>query len=101
MPKSGFSANSQAKVAAVQIIRSLREQDPVEPYWSNVCFSRVNAQYGVSIADIFRLDHSTGRIILTPNSGGVSPLNASHQFNRLEALYQEAWVENFVADTFG
>jgi len=101
MPKSGFSANSQAKLAAVQIIRNLRGQDPVEPAWSNVCFSRVNAEYGVSIADIFRLDRATNKIILTPNSGGVSPLNASHQFNRMEALYQEAWLENFVADSFG
>lgn len=101
MPKSGFSANSQAKLAAVQIIRNLRGQDPVVPAWSNVCFSRVNEEYSVSIADIFRLDRATNRIILTPDSGGVSPLNASHQFNRMEALYQEAWIENFVADSFG
>ncbi|AXX96771.1 NAD(P)/FAD-dependent oxidoreductase [Profundibacter amoris] len=101
MPKSGYSANTQAKVVAAQILHLLREEEPEEPTWSNVCFSRVSSEYGVSVGGIYRLDHESGKIISTKGAGGVSPLDASHQFNRLEALYQEAWMENFVADSFG
>jgi len=100
MPKSGFSANTQAKVAAVQILHLLAGEAVEEPAWSNVCFSRVSGAYGVSIADLFQRNPDTDEIELVPDSGGVSPLNASHQFNRFEALYQEAWLENFVADSF-
>jgi len=101
MPKSGYSANTQAKVVAAQILHLLHDEEPQEPTWSNVCFSRVSSEYGVSVGGIYRLDHETGKIVSTKGSGGVSPLDSSHQFNRLEALYQEAWMENFVADTFG
>ncbi len=101
MPKSGYSANTQAKVVAAQILHILHEQPPEEPTWSNVCFSRVSATYGVSVGGVYRLDHESGEIVSTPGSGGVSPLDTSHQFNRLEALYQEAWMENFVVDSFG
>ena len=101
MPKSGFSANTQAKVAAVQILHLLADEAPEEPAWSNVCFSRVSGEYGVSIADLFRRNRETDEIELIEPAGGISPLNASHQFNRFEALYQEAWLENFVADSFG
>ncbi len=101
MPKSGYSANTQAKVVAAQILHLLHEEEPEEPTWSNVCFSRVSANYGVSVGGIYRLDHDANKIISTPGSGGVSPLDTSHQFNRMEALYQEAWMENFVADSFG
>ncbi|NOR63435.1 MAG: pyridine nucleotide-disulfide oxidoreductase [Rhodobacteraceae bacterium] len=101
MPKSGYSANTQAKVVAAQILHLLHEEEPEEPTWSNVCFSRVSSDYGVSVGGIYRLDHESGKIISTAGSGGVSPLDSSHQFNRLEALYQEAWMENFVADSFG
>lgn len=100
MPKSGYSANTQAKIAAAQINRILTGQDLVEPTWSNACFSRVSEQYGVSIAAQYRLDRENNTIISTPGSGGVSSLDANHQINRMEALYQAAWMENFVADVF-
>jgi len=101
MPKSGYSANTQAKVVAAQILHILQDEPPEEPTWSNVCFSRVSSNYGVSVGGVYRLDHETGEIISTKGSGGVSPLDSSHQFNRLEALYQEAWMKNFVTDSFG
>ncbi|MFN7225590.1 MAG: FCSD flavin-binding domain-containing protein, partial [Paracoccaceae bacterium] len=101
MPKSGYSANTQAKVVAVQINRLLSGQDLVEPMYSNVCFSRVSGEYGVSIADVYRLDRAANKIIKTPEAGGVSPLNANHQINRMEAFYQAAWMKNFEVDCFG
>ncbi len=101
MPKSGYSANTQAKLVALQINRLLTGQDLVEPMYSNVCFSRVSAEYGVSIADVYRFDRAANKIVKSPDAGGVSPLDATHQINRMEAFYQAAWMENFEVDCFG
>lgn len=100
MPKSGYSANTQAKIAAAQIARLLAGEPLIEPTWSNACFSRVSNQYGVSIGDQYRLDRTNNTIIKTSGAGGISPLDANHQINRMEAFYQAAWMENFVADVF-
>lgn len=101
MPKSGYSANTQAKLVAMQVNRLLTGQALVEPMYSNVCFSRVSAEYGVSIADVFRADRAANKIVKAPDAGGVSPLDATHQINRMEAFYQAAWMENFEVDCFG
>ncbi len=98
MPKSGYAANSQAKVAAAQIVHMLRDEPLEEPLFANTCFSRANTEYGVSIAAVYRV--RDGRIVSTPGSGGVSPLDAPPMANRLEALYQESWMRAFVEDTF-
>lgn len=100
MPKSGFSANTQAKVAAAQVAHLLRGEEPEEPGWANTCFSRVGSEYGVSIAAVYRYNESNGRIVSTPGSGGVSPLDANAMINRLEGLYQESWMRAFVDDCF-
>jgi len=100
MPKSGYSANTQAKIAAAQINRILTGQELIEPTWSNACFSRVSGEYGVSVAAQYRLDRDNNTIVSTPGSGGISSLDASHQVNRMEAFYQAAWMENFVGDVF-
>ena len=100
MPKSGYSANTQAKIAAAQINLMLTGQPLLEPTWSNVCFSRVSNEYGVSIGDQYRLDRENNAIIKTDGAGGVSPLDATHQVNRMEAFYQAAWMANFEADCF-
>lgn len=100
MPKSGYSANTQAKIAAAQINRLLAGRELIEPTWSNACFSRVSDTYGVSIADQFRLDRDQNAIVATPGAGGISSLDASRQINRMEAFYQAAWMRNFVADCF-
>lgn len=100
MPKSGYSANTQAKIAAAQVNRLLTGQDLIEPTWSNVCFSRVSNEYGVSIGDQYRLDRANNAIIKTEGAGGVSPLDATHAINRMEAFYQASWMANFAADCF-
>lgn len=100
MPKSGFAANTQAKVAAAQIAHLLRGEEPEEPGWANTCFSRVGSDYGVSVAAVYRYDHEAEQIVSTPESGGVSPLDATAVTNRLEGLYQESWMRAFVNDCF-
>lgn len=50
----GFSANSHAKIAALQISRILANKPVVNPpKLANTCYSLVSPNYGISIAAIY------------------------------------------------
>lgn len=100
MPKSGFAANAQGKVAAAAIVASLEGTDTVDPYWANTCYSLINPDYGISVAGVYRLNDEN-RIIETPGSGGVSPANAAASFRRNEAEYAVGWYNAISQDTWG
>ena len=100
MPKSGFSANSQAKVCARAIVALLREEEPPEPVYLNTCYSLLAADYGISVAAVYRLDDE-GEIAPVPGSGGVSPADAPIEFRRAEAEYARGWYASITADMYG
>ncbi len=97
MPKSGYSANSQAKVAVQAIADMLAGKTPGEPSMINVCYSLAGQDYGVSIADIFKVVDN--RIVKLPASG-VSPITDSPAQPLLEAVYQRNWHRTFANDCF-
>ena len=99
MPKSGFSANSQAKVCARAIVALLREEEPPEPVYVNTCYSLLAADYGISVAAVYRLDDA-GEIAPMPGSGGVSPADAPLAFRRAEADYARGWYASIIADMY-
>ena len=100
MPKSGFAANSQAKVCARAIVALLREEEPPEPVYINTCYSLLAADYGISVAAVYRLDER-GEIAPVPDSGGVSPADAPLAFRRAEADYARGWYASITAEMFG
>ena len=100
MPKSGFSANSQAKVCARAIAALLREEEPPEPVYVNTCYSLLAADYGISVAAVYRLNDE-GEIAPVPGSGGVSPADAPLEFRRAEAEYARGWYASITADMYG
>ena len=100
MPKSGFSANSQAKVCARAIVALLREKEPPEPVFINTCYSLLAADYGISVAAVYRLGDE-GTIAPVPDSGGVSPADAPPVFRRAEADYARGWYASITADLYG
>lgn len=97
MPKSGYAASSQAKVCVQAIADRLAGKAPGVPSMINVCYSLVGQDYGVSIADIFKV--IDGKITKLPASG-VSPITESPAQPLLEAIYQRNWHRTFVNDTF-
>jgi len=97
MPKSGFSANAQAKVAAVAIVNSLAGQPPAIASFANTCYSLIAPDYGISVAHTYLLKE--GKI--AEASGGVSPANADDTFRKLEAEYGESWYQAIALDTWG
>lgn len=97
MPKSGFSANSQAKVTARAIADTLAGRDPEEPVWGNTCYALAGSRYGLFVADVFRL--KDGRIAQISGQRYL-PLDASPTQIRLGAAYQQAWLKTFTEDCF-
>ena len=99
MPKSGFSANSQAKIAALQIARILKKQAIVNPpKLANTCYSLVGPKYGISVAAVYEAHED--KIVKVKGSGGLSPSNANTRYRMLEAEYAVGWYENQMADIF-
>ncbi|MCY4541028.1 MAG: NAD(P)/FAD-dependent oxidoreductase [Rhodobacteraceae bacterium] len=100
MPKSGFSASSQAKVCARAIVGLLRDEEPPDPVLINTCYSLLSREYAISVAAVYRVD-DTNEIAQVPESGGVSPANASDDFRKLEAEYARGWYASITSDMYG
>jgi sulfide dehydrogenase [flavocytochrome c] flavoprotein chain len=99
MPKSGFSANCQAKACAVAIAALLRDQPPPEPALINTCYSLLAPDYGISIAGVYQV--AEGEIVAIDKAGGVSPQDAGRAFRAREAQYANSWYANITDDMFG
>lgn len=97
MPKSGFSANAQAKVAANAIVNALAGKASAEPFFANTCYSLIAPEHGISVAHLYRMDNDK----LVEASGGVSPLGAKADFRKREAQYGADWYEAISQDIWG
>ncbi|MBF0219469.1 MAG: FAD-dependent oxidoreductase [Gammaproteobacteria bacterium] len=99
MPKSGYAANSQAKVAAAAVVALLNGQEPGIPSYVNTCYSIAGKDYGFSVANVYKLTADKSDIIDV--SGGVTPADASEEHLRREVEFAYSWFKNIVADSFG
>lgn len=99
MPKSGFSANSQAKIAALQVSRALKELPIITPpKLANTCYSLIAPGYGISVAAVYEAKED--KVYKVKGSGGLSPMGASPSFRMQEAEYAVGWYQNQTADIF-
>lgn len=99
MPKSGFAASSQGKVAAAAIIQLFRGKVPAPPSLVNTCYSLIGPGYGVSVAGVYRL--AAEGIVEIPGSGGLTPLDAGDDQLSEEANFARGWYNNIVRDIWG
>ena len=99
MPKSGYAANSQAKVCAAAVAAMLNGQEPGTPSYVNTCYSIIAKDWGISVAAVYRLAEDGSKI--TKVGGGLTPMDASEEFHRREVLNAYSWYNNIVADAFG
>lgn len=99
MPKSGFCANAQGKVAAAAIIADLEGRPRPEASYVNTCYSLIGPDYGISVAGVYRADGDA--IAEVPDSGGVSPAEADADFRAAEARYGAGWYAAISADIWG
>jgi sulfide dehydrogenase [flavocytochrome c] flavoprotein subunit len=98
MPKSAYAANSQAKVAALAIVERFHGREPADPTFTNTCYSILSEDFGISVAAVYGYNPETKTVAEMPNSGGVSPLNASPELRKREVSYAHSWFKNVIND---
>jgi sulfide dehydrogenase [flavocytochrome c] flavoprotein subunit len=93
LPKSGYSANSEAKVCAAAIVALVNSRAVPEPSWVNTCYSLVAPDYGISVASVYKLE--AGKTVEVKGAGGISPADGN---KRLEAVYAQGWYDAITQD---
>ncbi len=99
MPKSGFAASSQGKVAAAAIVRLFQGKVPAAPSLVNTCYSLLARNYGISVAGVYKL--TVEGIVEIKEAGGLTPLDADDDQLKEEALFALGWYKNISMDTWG
>ena len=97
MPKSGFSANSQAKVCANAVRGALTGSRVFPAKFSNTCWSLIDTDDGVKVGAIYEAtDEKIAKI-----DGFVSQTGEDADLRR--ATYEESvgWYSGITADMFG
>ena len=94
MPKSGYSANSEAKVCAMNVVALMNGKETVDLSGINTCYSYITEHDAISVAAVYTVKE--GKIIAVPNSGGVSP--ADYSAAKMEAIYAHSWLKNILTE---
>ncbi len=97
MPKSAFSANSQAKVAAMVIRGELTGSRTFPARYANTCWSLIAPDDDVKVGGIY--EPGEGKI--TQTSTFVSQKNESTDIRKQNYQESLAWYGGIVADVFG
>lgn len=92
MPKSGYSANSQAKFCAMNVVNLMNGKPTIEFSGINVCYSAIDAHQSVSIAQVFKLENGK---IKSPATA-ISP--ADFSLAKTEHAYAESWLKNILTE---
>lgn len=99
MPKSGFSANVQAKACAASILSRIDGRTVNPTKLINVCYSLAAPDYGFSIADVFM--QGPDKITLLETEGRTTALSAGDQVYAAEAAHARSWYHTITSEIFG
>ena len=97
MPKSGFSANSQAKVAANAIRAALTGSRAFPARYANTCWSLIAPDDAVKVGG--RYEAQDGKITATETF--VSQLDENDAVRRQTQVENMGWYEGISEDIFG
>ena len=97
MPKSGFSANSQAKVAAMNIRGELTGSKVFPARYSNTCWSLIETDDGVKVG----AQYAPGEGKIASTQSFISQTGEDAALRK--ATYEESvgWYSGITADMFG
>ena len=99
LPKSGYAANSEAKVTAAAVVALLNGKDPGDPSWVNTCYSIVGPDDAISVAMVYNL--VDGKVAKVKGAGGLTPKDSSPEDRAREVQYAYSWFNNITSDIFG
>lgn len=97
MPKSGFSANSQAKVAAMAIRGALTGSKVFAPRFSNTCWSLIGTNDGVKVG----ANYKAGEEKIDVVDKFISKTGESGDLRKGTYEESEAWYSAITSDMFG
>lgn len=100
LPKSGYAANSEAKVCAAAVVALLNGNDVGMPSYVNTCYSVPGEDWGISVAMVYRLGED-GKVMKVKGSGGLTPMDATPEMRAREVKYAHSWFTNITHDVFG
>ena len=93
MPKSGYSANSEAKACATNIVALMNGKEIIEMSAINTCYSYLSAKEAVSVTGVYKVNAEKQAIEAVAGSVGVSP-----DLSEVEAIYAESWLRNILTE---
>ncbi len=93
MPKSGYSANSEAKVCATNIVALMNGKEITEMSGINTCYSYLSAKEAVSVTGVYKVNAEKQAIEGVAGSVAVSP-----DLSEVEAIYAESWLKNILTE---
>jgi len=98
LPKSGYAANSEAKVVAAAVVDLVNGREPGTPSWVNTCYSIVAPDDGISVAMVYNL--VDGKVAKVEGAGGLTPMDSSPEDRAREVQYAYSWFNNITSDIF-
>ena len=101
MPKSGYSANSEAKVCAAAVVALLNDGKVPQPSYVNTCYSIITPDDAISVAMVYGWDGE--KIVKREGAGGLTPSgeNRNEAMRAREVKYAHSWFNNITNDIFG
>jgi len=100
LPKSGYAANSEAKVCAAAVVAMLSGGSAPTPAYVNTCYSIIAPKDGISVAMVYKYDEAKGKIIKVKGSGGLTPGKFDAVLREREQQYAYSWFNNITSDIF-
>jgi NADPH-dependent 2,4-dienoyl-CoA reductase/sulfur reductase-like enzyme len=97
MPKSAFSANSQAKVAALMIRGELTKSDVFPARYANTCWSLIDTDDTVKVGG--RYEAKDGKIAAVETF--ISKTGESAELRKATQVENMGWYSAISADMFG
>jgi len=100
MPKSAFSANSQGKAVAVDILADLAGAERYAVRYRNTCWSLLAADDSIKIGASYKPAEKDGEAFLEASGGFVSQRSERAEVRRKNYLEGLAWYHAIIADAF-
>ncbi|MDU8942681.1 NAD(P)/FAD-dependent oxidoreductase [Ovoidimarina sediminis] len=97
MPKSGFSANSQAKVCANAVRGALTGSRVFPAKFANTCWSLIATEDGVKVGATYEATEEK----IAKVDGFVSQTGESAEVRRATYMESEGWYTGITTDMFG
>jgi NADPH-dependent 2,4-dienoyl-CoA reductase/sulfur reductase-like enzyme len=99
LPKSAFSAHSQAAVCARAIAAQLAQKAPPDAQLESSCYSVVAPSYGLSISGTYR--PAGGQLAEVEGTAHMSAVEATAEARAADAKGADTWFRTLTSQVFG